>query len=231
MTAHNAIKSFYGANYVELISKTPTHMLTRIKKVPTPEELAKIIKVARKPRDKAIIMCLAQTGISLRDFLEVFTFNNVSKEFNSGVEPVHVKMRRHKIGEKRYDTFLGSDSVRFLKEYFGEKMSIEKVPVFSEAKRTVQYIVEKVSRRAMLSASPTGQTHVTPHGLRAFFSTFMTLSFTRESSHTKHIPIVDYWMGHVLPYGGAYMVPPIKDQRELYKAHENAISLPDLDSQ
>jgi len=32
-------------------------------------------------------------------------------------------------------------------------------------------------------------------------------------------------MGHILPYGGAYMVPPIESQRELYKAHEEAVSI------
>lgn len=225
ITAHNAVKSFYKANYVPLLSKSPKHWKTRVKKVPTREELARIIKVARNTRDKAIIMCLAQTGTSLTDFVDIFTIDKIRAEFNRDVEPVHVHMRRHKTGSEPYDTFLGADAIECLKAYLGEKLPNNKNPVFAEAKRTVQFIVEKVSRRAALSPSPTGQTHVTPHGLRAFFSTSMTLSFTRESSHTKHIALVDYWMGHVLPYGGAYMVPPIESQRELYKAHEEAVSI------
>lgn len=234
VTAHNTIASFYNANYVPLISKSPKLWATRIKNVPTPEELAKMIKISRgRAQRKAVIICLAQTGISLKDFRELITYKLIKQEFDAGTEPLHLLMERQKT-KKKYDTFLGIDAIEILREYLGKEIPNSNKCIFDESQRTIQYIVEKASRRAGLKP------YITPHNLRSYFSTYLSLSF--HGAHSEHIPLVDYWMGHALPYKGAYMVPPVdlpdtpivtedgekilKGQRQLYKEHEWAISLP-----
>lgn len=219
VTGHNVIKSFFKAQQlkIDLESKSPKSWSTKgPKKIPTHEELARMIRVSPKIRDRAVIMCLGQTGISLGDFLRFLTFDTVRKELEENVSPLHLAMKRGKI-EKHYDTFLGAESTELLKEYIGEDLPTNNNPIFNDSRRTIQYIVEKASVRARLTP------HVSPHGLRAFFSTYMSLSFHQAQS--QHIPLVDYWMGHEQPYKGAYMIPPVDIQRKLYKEHEWAVSL------
>jgi len=216
VTALNVIKSFYRASYVPLEVKSPKSWPVTRRKVPTREELAKIIETCRRYRDKALIMFLAQSGISLRD-LRLVKYSTIREEFEGGVEPIHIPIERSKT-KTRYDTFIGSNTIEFLKGYFKESEPSLNRPIFNTARRTIQYVVKTASIKAGLKP------HTSPHKLRAFFNTYMSLSF--HESHSEHIPLVEYWMGHKLPYMGVYMVPPVEIQRGIYKAHEYAVSLP-----
>lgn len=226
VTANNIIKSFYKANYAPLILKAPKSWKTRIRTVPTPEELGLIVeKGCRNNRDKAITMCLSQSGVSLEDFLALITYEKIKDEFERGIEPLHLPMERTKI-KKTYDTFFGTNAIEYLTRYLKEVKPKPNRPIFTISARGVEYIVERASKRVQLDP------HVTPHKLRAFFNTYMVLSF--HGGDVKHIPIVEYWMGHVIPYKGAYLVPPVDSpegsetpsQRKLYKEHEWAVSIP-----
>jgi len=211
VTMSNTIRSFYKANYVELQMKSPKLWRTRERKVPTQEELKLMVENARGIRDKAVIMFLAQTGVSLGDFLDLVTYGRIKNEFERGVEPLHLPMERTKI-KKKYDTFLGSDGVEFLREYLRDRRLRSNHPIFDISRRTVEYIVASASRRASLK--PT----VTPHKLRSFFSTRLKLAGCPEAQ-------VEYWMGHVVPYRGAYFVPPVEEQRKIYKKFEWSLSI------
>jgi len=219
VTAHNIIKSFYYSNYAELIAKSPKSWRTRESSmiVPSHEQLAQMLKRSKRPRDSAIIICLAQSGISIQDFCELIPYGNIKVELEQGIEPLHVPMNRQKLGQHPYDTFFGANAIEYLQTYLKDLNPKPKDLVFPLSARAIEHIVKKTSIRASM------KTPITPHRLRAFFNTYMCLSFHSEA---KHIPVVDYWMGHVLPYGGAYMVPPLPDQRKLYKDHESAISIP-----
>lgn len=216
VTASNVVKSFYVANYLRLEVRTPKSWPATKRKVPTPEELAKMIDAVSTDLARAIIICLAQSGLSLKDFLAV-TYEMIKPELDRGVSPLHLNLRRSKV-MKEFDTFLGENSIHFLKQYLKNVELKPKDPLFPVSKRFVEYLIKGSSLAAGLKP------HVTPHKLRSFFNTYLVLSF--HGSQSQHIPIVDYWMGHVLPYGGAYMVPPVEDQREIYRVHEHAISLP-----
>jgi integrase len=236
VTGHNIIKSFYLANLVPLVSKSPKSWKTRESSsiVPNQEQLALILKRAKRLRDKTVIICLAQSGISLEDFNELIIYGNIKDELEGGIEPLHIAIERQKIGHYKYDTFLGVNALEYLNQYVKETKPKPKSRVFSLSPRGIEYVVEKASSRAGMDP------HITPHRLRAFFSTYMGLSFHTE--HAKHLPLIEYWMGHRLPYAGTYMIPPVdgsivvKDpttgkpeqipcQRKLYKDHEYAISV------
>lgn len=222
VTATNIIKSFYNSNYVELKVKTPKSWPSTIRKVPTREELKQMVEVCNKARDKALILCLAQSGISSGD-LELITYSMIKNELEKGVTPLHLSMERQKI-KKRYDTFLGSNAIEALKQHIEEKGILGKQNcIFDISSRTAENIVKDTSKRAGLKP------HVTPHKLRSFFNTMLKLAGCPDAQ-------VEYWMGHVTPYGGAYFIPPIDEitkdseteilsQRELYRKYEWAISI------
>lgn len=221
VTAHNIIRSFYLAQgtRLALLAKSPKSWKTRESSsfVPTPQQFAKIMKKAKNLRDQTYIICLAQTGISLEDFTDLILYGNIKRELEQGIEPVHVPMKRQKIGEHKYDTFLGEDSLSYLKRYLKESHPKDQEPIFNLSPRAIEYVVKRTSIRAGLKP------HITPHRERAFFSTYMGLSF--HTQDTKHLLLVEHWMGHKLPYAGTYMVPPVDIQRSIYKQHEYAVSI------
>lgn len=240
ITAHNAVRAFYNSNYVTLIIKAPKYWTTseRADIAPTPEEVSDAVKTCREIRDKTIIVFLGQSGISLEDFCELVTFDKVKKQLEAGIEPIHLLMERQKI-KKKYDTFIGKDAIKLLKEYISTVSLRSQDPIFLNEEtgsaftpRTIENIVTNATTRAGMKIP------LSPHNLRKFFSTYMSMSF--HTFHSGHIPIVDYWMGHKLPYKGTYMIPPVEDppvnvaakkdqqpigQRTLYRTHEWAIAV------
>jgi integrase len=228
VTANNIIKSFYKANYGQMLLKAPKSWKTRKAKTPTPNELYLMVeKGCRNERNQAIIAGLSSTGISLEDFTELLTYNRIKEDLEAGIEPIHIRMIRTKI-KREYDTFLNASAIEYFKRYLKTITIKPDQPLFPLTNRAIEYIVEKSSRRVHIK-----NPHITPHRLRSFFNTYMTMSLLGDSNATKHLPIVDYWMGHVIPYRGAYLVPPVDlpensttpSQRMLYKNHEEAISI------
>jgi len=57
-----------------------------------------------------------------------------------------------------------------------------------------------------------------PHALRSGFSTIMKLQGVNNE-------IVEYWMGHVIPYEAAYMIPQEEELKKIYAEHEEALSV------
>jgi len=205
------IKSFYNSNYVPLKVRSPKSWPSTRRKVPSPEELARMVDVTPQMRDKAIIICLYQSGISVGDFLGI-TYEMVKEQLESGVEPIHLPMERSKV-RKPYDTFLGADSIIHLKKYLEKARRKPSDPLFPVSPRTVENIVKKSSIKAGVKP------YSTPHCLRKAFSTRLKLDNCPDE-------LVEYWLGHKLRYGGAYFIPPIESQREIYRKHEHAISIP-----
>jgi len=159
VTAMNVVKSFYKANYVPLQVRSPKKWEATQRKTPTREEVRRMVEACSKARDRAVILVLFQSGVSLED-LGLITYGLIREEFEAGVEPLHIPIRRTKI-MKRYDTFLGADSLEALREYFEEKPPNPRKPIFQLSPRMIQYLVKDASIRAGLKP------HVTPHKLRS----------------------------------------------------------------
>ena len=85
---------------------------------------------AKNLRDQTYIICLAQTGISLEDFTGLILFGNIKSELKMGIEPLHVPMKRQKIGEYKYNTFLGADSLEYLHKYLKDSHFKDQEPIF-----------------------------------------------------------------------------------------------------
>jgi len=213
-TADGVIKSFYSSNYAALKTKPPKTWRQTRRSTPTREDLKGMVEVCDLNRDKAVVMVLAQTGLSI-GILKNFTWESISTEYDKKLEPLHF----HTIREKtmtEFDTFLGSNGLTCLRPYIEEKVDKNKLdpekPIFDISERTIQNIVRHSSLASGMDP------HSSPHNLRKFFSTYLALAKVPQQQ-------IDYWMGHAIAYGGAYYVPPIKEQRELYSLNEKAISI------
>jgi len=213
-TADGVIKSFYSANYAALKTKPPKTWRTTRRSTPTREDLKRMVEVCDLNRDKAVIMVLAQTGMSI-DTVKTFTWKAISKEYDKKIEPLHFHALREKTMTE-FDTFVGSDGLTCLRPYIQEKKDKNKLdpdkPVFDISERTIQNIVRHSSLASGMDP------HSSPHNLRKFFSTYLALAKVPQQQ-------IDYWMGHVIAYGGAYFVPPVESQRQLYQENEKAISI------
>jgi len=215
--AHGAIRSFFKANYLPLMSKTPESWVERISKVPTREELRKMCEVS-DTRDKAIILTLAQSGMSLEDYLAL-TFKTSSPQYGSiwkqlkeGRNPIHL----HIIREKRkvwYDTFWARNSINALNTYVKEYELGLSDPLFDLSDRSIERIIKNAGIRAKFEAP------VYPHSLRKFFNTYLKLAGVNET-------VVEYMMGHKLGgVRGAYFVPPVEELEKIYIKAEPYISI------
>lgn len=215
-TAHNIIKSFYSANYADLKAQPLKTWAATRRSVPTPDQLRGMVESAESYRDKAVIMFLAQTGLGVEDF-QAITYGQIKDEFEQDVEPLHIHLVREKT-KTEHDTFLGKDGLLYLKLYLAQTEPKKNDLIFNLTARTVEYIVRGASERAGIDP------HVTPHKLRSFFKTYLTLN-------KVPVEIVEYWMGHRVAYSGAYLVPPVDttgdvpSQRKLYRENEWILSI------
>ncbi len=161
--------------------------------------------------------------------LPSITFGQIKEEFEKGLEPLHIHIVRKKTMTE-HDTFLGQDGLTFLRLYVAEVSPEKTDALFPLTSRTVETIVK--TRSIKVGIAPP----VTPHRLRSFFKTYLTLIKVPEE-------VVEYWMGHRQRYSGAYMIPPvdidsndpnfstdIPSQRTLYKENEWVISISERES-
>ena len=216
-TAQRVVKSFYSANYSQLNVKPPKTWASTRRSVPRPDELKAMVESCEAYRDKAIIMFLAQTGMGKGD-LPLVNLGLVKDELKQGVSPLHLRIMRKKTMIE-YDTFLGKDGITYLKLYLAEKPPEgDYSPIFDITPRTIEHIVKNSSLK--VGVKP----YVTPHKLRSFFETYLTLAKVPTE-------LVNYWMGHSVAYGGAYFVPPVDSaeglpsQRGIYAENEHVLSI------
>jgi len=217
-TATGHIMSFYKWNNEKLsVLSIPKGAPTRISKVPDPSELARICAAADKKRDvelKAWILCQAESGIANID-LFALTLKNISPEFGTlntqlenGQTPIHIHIVRHKKpGLGPYDTFFGENAVETLKNYLESKPKSQTERIFNFSDRYLQTRVIKV---AYMAGVGTDDLPVRPYSFRKFFNTQMRMAGVNET-------VIEYWMGHALgKVRGAYFVPPVQQQIEIY---------------
>jgi len=214
-TAVGAVRSLYRTNYLPLVEvSVPSGRPEREYKVPTREELAAAVKATRNPRLRAFVVVAKDCGMGLQDLLRLGprdgspTFGSIRRQIDEGRVPVHVRMTREKTGVA-YDTFLGDDAVRALRDWVG--LSGDRF--FAVTRQAIQIGMARLGRRL-------GWKQFSPHCLRKFFRTQLSLAGVNEA-------VVEYMMGHSLGrIRGAYLVPPAQELARIYAEHYDALRLP-----
>jgi len=215
-TAVGAVRSFYAANYVPLGRiVVPSGTRTREFRLPTPDELKKIVENA-PIRTATWICCQKDCGMGVGDLINLSLewrspiYGTIREQLRRGDCPIHLYVTRKKtptIGH--FDTWLGEDAVTMLNEFvdFGRSR------IFDVTERTITNDLKKVGI--------VGGSHV----LRKFFDTYISYGVAMALSKMGQINaagltdvLVEYWMGHSLgKVIGAYRLPPPELQREIYK--------------
>ena len=81
----------------------------------TIEQIKKFVDSAGTYRDKAIIVCLFQSGLGVNELTQL-NYEHIQDEFEKGILPICLKLVRQKTGVE-FKTFFGRDSVKYLRLY------------------------------------------------------------------------------------------------------------------
>lgn len=222
-TAVGAIRSLYRTNYLPMTEvNIPSGRPVRKYKVPSKEELAHVIDIARVPWHGAFMMLTKDCGISLQDMLALKLgdgspiYGSIKQQLKKGSVPLHLQIVREKT-QFTYDTFLGEDSFEILNDenifpgITAKSMSGER-RLFPYADSTIQGAMKVIGDQFEWR-------HFTPYSLRKYFRTQLTLNDMNEA-------LIESMMGHSLvKVKSAYLVPPPQKFLEIYEKHYDALKL------
>ena len=218
-TAVGSIKSLYTSNYHPMIEvNIPSGRPVREYKIPTKEELTRVIDSAYMPWHGAFMMLTKDCGISLQDMLALKLidgspiYGSISDQLKKGQVPIHLNITREKTKFK-YHTFLGEDSFEILNDevVFSDLTSYNE-RLFPYVDSTIQYAMKTLGDQL-------GWTSFTPYSLRKWFRTQLTLDDMNDA-------LIESMMGHSLgKVKAAYLVPPPQKLIGLYQKHYPALKL------
>jgi len=124
-TLFNAIKSFYKANYVDLRLPSPKGWTTHTDKIPTSDEIKKMVQLSDSPLQRAVILFSAQSG-QRAGIITALTYGHVKEGLESGKSPLWMQVSgdiRNRTGERvnkhrqAYSFFIGHDTIEALRAY------------------------------------------------------------------------------------------------------------------
>jgi len=219
------IKSFFKYNdlplgYVPLARKSVEYHNRDI----TKEEIQQLLTISR-PRDRAFFCMMAQSG--LRPFtLCKLKYKHIQEDFEKGVVPCKIDVPKEIAkGEYRdYFTFMGEESIKYLKQYLATRLNIKpdsylftahgltKAASPKSITRIFGKLVDKLKAKGLIDFKDR-QFHkpgeIRLYNLRKFF---------RKYAHQAGFEIVQYWMGHVVQEGSDehYRPTDVEFHRKLY---------------
>ena len=253
MLAYQAIRSFYIANHIFLGKKPATFRVVveyEPRKLYTQDEVATLVDVANNIRDKALVCFLAQSGQRL-GIITGLRLRHVDLDQASPlvVDLPAVLKNKHGVNVNKaqiaYRFVIGEDTKNYLKLMVeertqrGEPLSDDSWLFRSHSTRLSDRIIRKV--RLSTPGEPLSGSQIwkivhdaaTKRGIQKNFGKrylFHPHGFRRYWKHQLRMggfdpDLLDYMMGHVLPYGGAYDRWTLEDIRSQYKRAENMVSL------
>jgi len=207
-----AIRGFYRAsNYVLTFQRgeIPKPYAITERKMITVELLNKLLKGCFTQRDKAIIMCLYQSGMDISTLLSLNYGDVVEGLRRTPLKRHMITAERKKTGQK-YRTFFGKDAMVYLANYLQERGRLRWndalfVGLIGNHERltsipTIKRMRTLVVRAGLITEEELERCTISPfgtHALRASFSKIATSVGINKN-------LIDYWQGHQVPYDGVY---------------------------
>jgi len=253
MRIYQTIRSFYRANGVVLGKKPRTYRSVveyESRKLYSQEEVAWLVDVAVNARDKALITFLAQSGQRISIVLSLrIEHVQISQPSPIAIDVPAILKNKHGVNVNKaqtpYEFAVGEDTKTYLELMIkervdrGEPLEPESWLFRSHSERISEKRIRKVKLSTPgrpLSASQAGKivrTAAAKRGIQQRFGKrylFHSHGFRRYWKHQLRIggvdpDLLDYMMGHALPYGGAYDRWTIEDIRGQYRKAENYVSL------
>jgi site-specific recombinase XerD len=207
-----AVKTFYRVNDVKIEVKAPRGKQVVYKdRAPKPEELAKLLDIANL-RQKVIVTMLAHGGFR-EGTLAQLQYRHVKRDLEAGITPVHIHVEADITKGKYhdYDTFIGAEAVKYLKNYlehrrqgtrYTEPEIITNIsPLIRDEGRTeskgisskqIRTIVHNLYVKAGVATKSLGRFYdLRTHSIRKYFKTQMIAAGVQAD-------YVDYFMGHTI---------------------------------
>jgi len=232
-----AIRGFYRANGYPIVLKLPrpTTMKKNNKMQLRAEDVKQLVDHAPTIRDKAVILMLFQSGMDVSTLCSL-NYGDVAKGLEKGECPLPIRVIRKKENIE-YTTFLAQDGIEALQAYLNKrqqrnhKLTLQS-PLFVKERmrngdeRLTPLLIEKVLREVAVLSGVVTQDEMDqadmnparPHALRAAFSTIMKLQGVNNE-------IVEYWLGHAIPYEAAYFIPPQEELQRIYAQNMEPLSI------
>jgi len=192
------------------------------------EHVKEFVNQAKTHREKAIILCLFQSGMGINELLSL-NYGDTQDELEKKIVPIHLRLVRKKTGVE-YRTFFGRDAVKYLSLYLETRQGLRKdAPLFtkwgSNTERLTKEAVDKKFRENALNLDfieeedlENGYNPARPHSLRAAFRSRLTGKVAD--------PLIEFWMGHAIgEQVRSYLNLPTEDLRELYVDAEKYLAI------
>lgn len=183
----------------------------------TVKDIRKILNHAKCLRDRAVILCLFQSGMDDSTLCSL-NFEDVKRELGEEKTPLKLDLKRKK-ESLPYITFLAPDAVNVLTAYIEERKRKEKrsdfgndEPLFviegwarkkmSRVKpRTIQAVFRSLALEAnLVDKEQFKKSHWNPARAHALRSAFMSLLRSRGLNEQD----INFFVGHKIPYQQAY---------------------------
>ncbi|MEM2104689.1 MAG: hypothetical protein QW717_07375 [Candidatus Bathyarchaeia archaeon] len=111
----------------------------------TIEEVGDFIALMDKPLYKSIAASIVQSELSLSDLLAL-KYGAIKEEFEKGITPICLSLTRKKTGVA-FITFMGSWSVKLLKDHLANLKLDDDAPIYDVSSRVVHAYFRKVAQR------------------------------------------------------------------------------------
>ena len=109
------------------------------------EEVGDFIASMDEPAYKSIEASIVQSGLSVSDLLAL-TYGDIREEFERDVTPLYLHLTRKKTGIS-FITFLGSWSVKLLREYLADRRLGDETLIYEISLRAVHAYFRKIAQK------------------------------------------------------------------------------------
>jgi len=196
-------------------------------------EIKEFVELAGNYRDKALILCLFQSGQGINEIVQL-NYGHIKDELETGIMPLCLKLIRQKTQQEgnKYRTFFGRDAMKYLKLYLETRHNLKNnSPLFTMLGTEKQITGGAIEKRFRELEKLVSFTHrektdpkskdynsLRPHSLRGAFRSALTGKMDRD--------LIIYMMGQALSSEKhAYINLPTDELRELYANHEKYVAI------
>lgn len=198
----------------------------------TVDEIRRFVEAAGNYRDKAIIVCLFQSGLAVNE-LSNLDYRHVQEQLENNKIPIMLRLVREKTSIS-FVTFFGYDSVKYLKLYLQTRKNLSPdSPLFTKWGTNKRITIGAIESKFRELAETLGfiNNHykngkgnggaynpARPHSLRSAFN-------SRLMGKTDGT-LREFWMGHSIgKVARAYLAMPDEEMRELYMDAEKYLAI------
>ena len=191
------------------------------------EQIKKFVDKTKSYRDKAIILCMFQSGLAVKEICRL-NYGDIQEEFEEGILPICLKLVRKKTSVE-FKTFLGHDAVKYLRLYLATREDLTPdSPLFTKQRArggvermttaAIQQSFSEIAKELPFIKQNGGYNPARPHSLRAAFNSQLIGKIDET--------LREFWMGHTI--GGvarAYLNMPTDELRKLYMTAEEYLKI------